>query len=221
LSARRQTVLEPDSPIRTDFRGRFERKGKRYMLRTAGRLLLLGVLIVGGSAKTARADVITGAITNWTEYTQFAFGDSTNDVTGYWTLGSLDWAWVYGAAYATGSDVAYASTVTDISQLTDASSLTFTSLYSLVPDAHGGGVGAFVVLRNTSTGHYGAMHIEEITMATVAGASRAVINGTWWFQTDGSANLSPAASVPEPTSLALMGSGAIALLVSRRRRSRG
>ncbi|MDX9912867.1 MAG: hypothetical protein RBS39_13670 [Phycisphaerales bacterium] len=132
------------------------------------------------------------------------------------------------------TDVALVPGITDISLITDASAYSYTNGYipdqvlatdytptSAPPPDWISGTSGLVLLRNTSTGHYGAVifrdswDFENSTFSASYGAFSAMVELDWYFQTDGSGDFS---SVPAPTSAALP----LAFLVgatARRRRA--
>ena len=169
--------------------------------------LILMLLLVMVISARAYGDAISGTITNWPESgSTMTIGDGTNSVSMWWSsasFGTPATGYFYGSSYsqAADSDVAVATGVTDISQLTNAAAFTYTSgIVGPVP------VGDFILYRNTVTGFYAALRITSIAYPDG-------LSGTWWFQTDGSANLSPSSVVPEPSSVVLLSAGLVFLLV--------
>lgn len=126
-------------------------------------------------------------------------GDDNNHVTMWWSYNTPGKGWFYGRWHTGDSDVAYAEGITDITQITDASIFTFNK-QSVGPlcdaQADRDGPGDFVIWRNVDTSYYGALRIDDIN-------SRG-LTGTWWFQTDGTANF-----VPEPATILLLGLGGL------------
>ncbi len=161
----------------------------------------------------AHADVISGTITNWPESGSFmTVGDGTNSVTMWWSINYYDLGWFYGSAYGTGTDIAVATGITDVTQITDASTFSYTNSYvGPIGDAdyNTNGIGTFLAWRNTTTGYYGVLRVDDIHSVDPS-QPYGELDGTWWFQTDGTGNF-----VPTPSTLALLGMGA---LVTRRRR---
>jgi len=144
-------------------------------------------------------------------------------------------AWFYALDSAftapfNGVDVAWAEGVTDVAQITDASSFDFLSSFDFTGHAHrfadaqsndgtpgsthGAGVGDFVVLRNTLSGHYGVLRVNLIHSLVDDGRLFAHMDATWWFQTDRTGDFS---SVPAPGAVLLGAFGAGVALVRRRR----
>ena len=168
------------------------------------RLILMLPLVLVISAR-AYGDPISGTITNWPESSSpITIGDGTNSVNMWWSIaytGTPATGYFYGSSYVADSDVAVATGVTDISQLTNAAAFTYTSgTVGPVP------AGNFILYRNTVTGYYAALLITNIAYPDG-------LSGTWWFQTDGSANLSPSSVVAEPSSVVLLAAGLVFLLV--------
>jgi hypothetical protein len=185
------------------------------------------------SVQSARADILTGAITNWVDLTEGfpplrpqAIGDGVHHVTGMWSLASWDPSddvsdsgYLYGSVFTADTEVAPAHGITSIDQIVDASVFTFTdaantSTTALFDAEQPSGIGDFVVLRNINSGHYGVMRIDDVYDPHLNSIGRlsARLDVTWWFQTDGSADF----SIPTPSTLAI---AAIAAgLTTRRRR---
>ncbi|TGD73549.1 VPLPA-CTERM sorting domain-containing protein [Mangrovimicrobium sediminis] len=167
----------------------------------------------------SQAAIISGSMFGWEESTTIeSIGDGSNQVSMWWSINTSDRGWFYGSGNAlTRSDVALATGVTDISQITDASAFSFTNTFVgpvCDADCNGNGVGDFLVWRNIDSGFYGVLRVDDID--TTYGADYATLSGTWWFQTDGSANFSV---VPVPAAAWFMGSALAALVgVGRRRR---
>jgi hypothetical protein len=138
------------------------------------------------------ASITTGTISNWPESgPKYVIGDGTNHVTLFWSIVYDDHGWFYGSGQLTDSDVAFASGITKASQITDASIFTFTNS-SIGPhpdaDADPDGTGDFIIWQNISTGHYGVLRIDDIHIPAGGGWSDAKLDGTWWFQGDGTGN---------------------------------
>lgn len=184
------------------------------------RRALLGAFCLGPAmAAVAPATVISGAITAWPESGPvIQVGDGTNHVSMWWSINTWNLGWFYGSTWTTDSDVAYASGATNISQISDASTYTYTNAH-VGPygdaDHNANGIGSFLVWKHTTTGHYGALRVDDIYQVDPNNPNPAwntELNGTWWFQTDGTGDFS---SVPEPATLAVLGIGALALLRRR------
>jgi hypothetical protein len=146
------------------------------------------------SAAAARSEVITGVIDEWPESgTDLVLGDGVNSVRISWSLSFYDTGYFYGRSGGAqgNAEVADASDVTDISEIDDASSFTFEAYPpdSIGPlcdaDCDPDKVGDFVIWRNLDTGHYLVLRIDDIRVDDLA-QSIAFLDGTWWFQTDGS-----------------------------------
>ncbi|MHC4659503.1 MAG: PEP-CTERM sorting domain-containing protein [Planctomycetota bacterium] len=177
-------------------------------------MLVFALLLAGGTS--LQAEVIEGTISDWHESppTPLTIGDGTNHVSLYWSIMNVDRGWFYGSGNTSDSDVAFATGVTDIFQIVDASIFSFTD-GAIGPhydaDADPDGVGDFIAWRNIHTGHYGVLRIDDIYVPGGGDLLDARLNGTWWFQTDGTGNF-----VPEPATLLLLGLGGLALLRKRR-----
>ncbi len=110
------------------------------------------------------------------------------------------------------SDVAAAPGITDVTQIVDASVFdSFSGYVGPFCDAECDpvGVGDFVIWNNIETGHYGVLRIDDI-VDPEPGTWRAQLNGTRWFQTDGTGSF-----VPEPATLLLLCLGGMAVLRRR------
>jgi hypothetical protein len=170
---------------------------------------------------SVQATVISGKITNWEESSSAkTIGDGVNRVNLYWSINMIDKGWFYrGYDFYDGalSAVAFAAGVTDISQISDASIFNF-GTEPIGPycdaDSDPDGSGDFIVWKNMNTGHYGVLRIDDIVYDGMHPAM-ATLNGTWWFQTNGTGNFSV---VPEPSSflLFLCGQAALGILFKRR-----
>lgn len=148
------------------------------------RLVLVALLSLG--PLVAYADLVTGTIEDWVESGPLqVIGDGNNSVTLWWSSNTFDRGFFYGSAFTGDSDVAFATGVSDISEISDASVFAFTN-GAIGPncdaDCSGTGVGDFIVWRNINTGHYGVLRVDDIV------GNLGPLNGTWWFQTDGTGN---------------------------------
>lgn len=176
----------------------------------------------------ARAEVISGVIDEWPESgTDLLLGDGVNSVRISWSLQFYDTGYFYGRSGIQGnSEVAALADVTDISEIADASVYPFVSY---PPDSVGplcdadcdtDQVGDFVVWRSLDSGHFLVLRIDDIRVDDLA-QSIAFLDGTWWFQTDGTGNF----VVPEAPRAALLAIACSALalrsLAERRRRGPG
>lgn len=136
--------------------------------------------------RPASADVITGVVSDWVEASApREFGDGANHITIWWSINVYGAAgWFYGSDYGFDTDVALADSIADITEISDAGAFSFQTFYvGPARDAENdGGVGDFLVFRNINTGHYGVLRLDNI--------DNDKLNGTWWFQTDGSGDFS-------------------------------
>ncbi len=169
----------------------------------------LCVLVLACASETVGA-IIGGTISGWRESVSLeTIGDGTNHVTLAWSIHYFDMGYFYGSGHTGDSDVAYAVGITDITQIADASIFSFTDGFIghyYDADADPDGVGDFIVWSNINTGHYGVLRIDDIYVPPGQGLDYAELDGTWWFQTDGTGNF-----VPEPGSLLLLGLGGLGL----------
>jgi hypothetical protein len=190
---------------------------------------LLGVscafILIFLQSSSAYAAVISGAITDWVESGPVqTIGDGINHVTLGWSYATPDRGYFYGSSWTGDSDVAYAAGVTDITQITDASLYSFTNA-SIGPycdaDCDPDGVGEFIVWRNISSGYYGVLRLDDMYPDPVDPIYyNTLLSGTWWFQTDGTADFSSSIPpIPIPPALWLFGSGLLGLVgVARKKR---
>lgn len=173
--------------------------------------------------ESVHATVISGKITNWEDNgPQLQIGDGINYVNINWSYNFYHRGWFYRGSDAVRnveiiSEVAFASGVTDISQIKDASIFNFgTQTIGPYFDAVGDPdrTGDFIVWKNMYTGYYGVLRIDDITY-TGPQSPIANLDGTWWFQTNGTGDFSV---VPEPSSflLFLCGQAALGILFKRR-----
>ena len=149
----------------------------------------------------AMAEVITGEITDWLHSDVYqVIGDDTNHVTMWWSINTYNRGWFYGRDWTGDSDVAYATDIVSIGQISDASQYDFDS-HSIGPfcdaECDPDGVGDFIIWRNVDTGYYGVLRIDDIIDGNNWDA--ASLNGTWWFQTDGTGNFSEAVATVDLT----------------------
>jgi len=176
---------------------------------------------------TARAEVISGVIDEWPESgTDLVLGDGANSVRISWSLQFYDTGYFYGRSDGIlgASEVAALPDVTDVSEITDAGASSFVSyppssvgpLCDAACDTDQ--VGDFVVWRNTVTGHFLVLRIDDIRVDDL-GQSIAFLDGTWWFQTDGSGDFSSAPEAPRAMLLAIaLGALGLRSLAQRWRR---
>lgn len=156
-------------------------------------------------SKPSYGAVISGTISDWIESGPVEIiGDGTNSVSLAWSINTFDKGFFYGEDIDGYSNVAFAAGVTDITQITDASIYTFTS-GSIGPqcdaDCNPNGIGDFIVWNNPDTGYYGVLRVDDIFVVDPSNPDisfNTALNGTWWFQTDGSGDFS-SRSVPEPS----------------------
>jgi hypothetical protein len=176
----------------------------------------------------ARSEVISGVIDEWPESgADLVLGDGVNSVRISWSLQFYDTGYFYGRSGLGGnSEVAALPEVADVSEITDASTASFVSY---PPDSVGPlcdadcdpeQVGDFVVWRSLDNGHFLVLRIDDIRVDDLP-QSIAFLDGTWWFQTDGTGDF----AVPEAPRAVLLAIaiGALGLrpLAERRRLRRG
>ena len=182
-------------------------------MRPFSKLLVATLLLL---PLASHATLLTGNISNWPESGPLqVIGDGTNSVSMFWSINTFDLGFFYGSGFTGDSDVAHAVGVTDISQISDASLFNYVS-GGIGPfcdaDCDPAGVGEFMVWRNINSGHYGVLRVDNI----IGGGFNATLDGTWWFQPDGTGNFS--GTVPEPATLTLFGLALAGLGFSRRRK---
>jgi len=160
------------------------------------------------------------------------FGDGANSVEfiaqfAWWSeplaSGGM---WSYGSKFSfeegsspSRSQVAFVPGLLDPSSITDASIYTYTaeSLSNSVAVTGGpelfGSMSGLVLLRNESTGHYGALRLDGMLSHAFEFHAEG-IDITWWFQTDGTGDFS---SVPAPAAAPLLLAAALTRRRTRRR----
>lgn len=174
-----------------------------------------------------KGNILTADVFYWDEAIPLEIGDGTNKVSFMWVLPNEFWG--SAAAGLTDSSVAIATGIKDISEIHDASIFEFTDdIVSPVCDAQcdPDGVGDFVIARNNRTGHYGVLQVKKIydrEWENDAGGIEIFheLDGTWWFQTDGTGNFSPEPSKPTGGVIGwiyLCALGALGMLQRRSRR---
>ena len=153
------------------------------------------------SPSTVHSTVLTGPLQDVPESIgTFSWGDGLHNLFQQWSVMAADYAgWVYGTSYTytSNADVYVASDMTDPTTVADASSFTYTDTYQYMEE------GDTVFFRGAN-GYYGAWSVADIYPSASDAywpPPRAYLNGTWYFQSDGSGNFS---SVPEPTALFLV-----------------
>ncbi len=175
-------------------------KEKKYSLSL--KIALVSVSLSFLVSLGAEAAVITGTITDWMESGPIQqIGDGSHHVSLSWSIMNIGRGWFY----QTDCNIAFASGVTDISQITNAAIFNFSNYYvgpccDALRDADG--VGDFIVWRNPD-GYYGVLRIDDIHKIDPGNPNltfNTALNGTWWFQTDGTGNF-----VSEPTTFTVSG----------------
>jgi hypothetical protein len=174
----------------------------------------------------ARSEVISGVIDEWPESgADLVLGDGVSSVRISWSLSFYDTGYFYGRSGVQGnSEVVALPDVTDVAEIADASAFPFVSY---PPDSVGplcdaacdpDGVGDFVVWRSLDNGHFLVLRIDDIRVDDLA-QSIAFLDGTWWFQTDGTGDF----AVPEAPRAGLLAIvlGVLALRPSAWRGGRG
>jgi hypothetical protein len=177
-------------------------------------LVLFCVTFIG----FAHATVLTGPINNLAEGVEFSWGDGSNNLHTKWS--THDWqvggdGWFYGTASSwarANADIYVYTGLSDPTSITDASLFNYTTGHLLAYS------GDTVFFKGTN-GYYGAWHIDRIIPGVpVNVAPYTYLYGQWYFQDDKSANFSNGSvSVPEPTTMLLIGSGLIGLAGIKRK----
>ena len=186
----------------------------RFLMAVSGLVLVPAV----------QAQLLTGFIRNYADsYPPVTFGDGVHSVSLSWSVNHPDHSgWFYRVGQ---TEVALALGVTSVEQITDAGSYSFTTpaSYYIGPVfdvGYTGGPDLFIVLKNTQDDYFGVVRTDDVFRYDTpidhgTWASYSGLNATWWFQPNGTGDFSP---VPEPSVLALLGLGALALVIWRRRR---
>jgi hypothetical protein len=176
----------------------------------------------------ARSEVISGVIDEWPESgTDLVLGDGVHSVRISWSLQFYDTGYFYGRSDGPlgAAEVAALPDVTDVWEITDAGASDFVSYppssvgplcdAACDPDQ----VGDFVVWRNTVSGHFLVLRIDDIRVDDLV-QSIAFLDGTWWFQADGSGDFSSVPEAPRALLLAIaLGALGLRPLAARRWRS--
>jgi hypothetical protein len=160
--------------------------------------LAIILLVVVQGAFSARAIIYTTPIIGVRESsTMFTWGDGTHVLGETWSVDvPTSSGWVYGSSYGFNVDVYDAGAINALS-VADASGFAYATGYLHF------GTGDAVFFRGVG-GYYGAW---QVTAVYPSGGA-AFLNGTGFFQSDGSANFT---SVPEPSAWEMLAMGTIAL----------
>ena len=172
----------------------------------------LACIIAAGPV--SKGAVLTGTFVDWQEGGIRQVGDGVNHVSMRWSINTQHFGWFYGRDLLIDSDVAYAPGVRSINQITNASSLPFTRQaigpYGDAAAAADGG-GDFIVWRHATSGHMAVLRIDDIDTGLDTGPNLGhdddLLQGRWWYQTDGSGDFS---SVPEPSTGVLIALASVA-----------
>jgi hypothetical protein len=146
-------------------------------------------LITAVPGLAAAADVITGSIVMAREAIDtVTWGDGIHNLSQGWSIALFDTSgWFYGSAYSNNVDVFNAGRV-DPATISNAEAFPYTSA------AVQGFVGETIFFRGTN-GYYGAWTIDEIRSPSHSGAGGSYLNGTWYFQANGTGNFVPGTNV--------------------------
>ena len=185
------------------------------------------------------AAVITGKVDTWLEYFEILkVGQGDHQVAMDWSVKTPHSAFFYrfdSQSYK--MEVAHAKEIRSIHEIVDASKFVFTNDFDdnikNVCDAicSPTGSGEFVIYKNIQSGHFAVFQVGRIFWPDIEvvkaklpewqheqlyGFSPAAMDGTWWFQTDGSANFS---QIPTPSAGLLLGTASLIILVMRKAKS--
>jgi hypothetical protein len=133
----------------------------------------------------SHAAVISGTATNLPNSQLYLISVGPNTAELYWSADEVNsTANIYAYTY---TDVGIATGITNITQITNAAVFPLQTDYLTsvgpVPDAAAnGGIGTFIILRNSSSGYYAVVRIDDVHSSQ--------LDVTWWLQTDGSGDFS-------------------------------
>jgi|tagenome__1003787_1003787.scaffolds.fasta_scaffold20254824_1 hypothetical protein len=159
-------------------------------------------------AAAVHAEILSGPISHWPESeASFSWGDGVHDLYEDWSVRVPDsQGYVYGTQYYpfdANADVANAGPI-QAWMIPDASVYS----YSTTPITFTEGD---LLLFRGLNGYYGAWKTLDVYPNPTGAYPHAYLDGTWYFQSDGSPNLAP-----EPSGVTTIAAGM--LLASKRRR---
>lgn len=155
----------------------------------------------------------------------FYWGDGVNDLFQEWSVNrSSCCGWFYGSSYSiSNADVYVFSGLAGPTTIADASIFDYVdSSTQTSPGPYGPSWAAWAqegdtVFFHGVNGYYGAWYIEDIYYDPANPMDYASLDGTWYFQDNGSANFTNS-NVPLPNALWLLFSGIAGLVGTRIRR---
>lgn len=162
--------------------------------------LAVALLAIVQGAFNARAIIYTTPIIAQPESTTpFTWGDGIHELTETWSVQNPSSSgFVYGSSYQFDAPDVYDAGHINLASVADASVFSYSTDYVSFTE------GDTIFFRGVD-GFYGAWYVADVYPANNApGGAEAYLNGTAYFQSDGSGNFT---SVPEPSNLLLLLAG--------------
>ena len=156
---------------------------------------------------SSNAEVVSGSVDQWLESSSVLALDDhltvTSGIQASWSVAGSNSGWFYGFNDLTSVAVVAGETIDSV----NAATYSYQQWYD-------GPVyeGDLVLFNNASTGYYAALYIDDIygSLGEFGGAYATYLDGTWYFQSDGTGVFSTSA-VPIPGTFLLFGTGLVGL----------